>query len=99
MRRWKNWLLSGAPLEEAIDISHVLLLLLLSLPGFVILKPVKHILTLNMAKCLEPARYLLNLLGTGCSYSLPIQTLKHIYLLLRRVPPGARWRSSGSTTT
>lgn len=91
----KNWL---SPVKKSIDVSHAFLLLFLPLPCLMILKPIENILSLNVTESSQSASYLLYLLSAGCSYSLHIQILKHIYLLFCWVPPRGRRSSTGITT-
>lgn len=90
LSRRKYWVLRGGRrrMKKAVEISQAsLLLLLLPLPRLVILKPIKHILPLNVTISPQPRRYLLYLLRTRSPHSLPIQILQHAYLLLGRIPP------------
>ena len=59
---------------------------LLSLPGFVVLEPVKHILALDLAVEAELRRDLLNLVGARSSQTGPEEIGQDFDLLARRVP-------------
>lgn len=73
-------------MEKTVEISKALLLLLLPLPSLVILKPIEHILALNVAINPKPSCDLLNLLCSWGPQTLPVQALKHVYLFLGGVP-------------
>ena len=73
-------------MEKAIVESKSLLLLLLPLPGFMILEPVKDVFALDVAIISEPCSDLLNLLSSWGSQPLLVQALQHVYLLLRWIP-------------
>lgn len=62
-------------------------LLLLSLPSFVVLKPVKDVFALDLPELTKLSRDLFDLLGIWSSHSSPVQRLQYPYLLLRWIPP------------
>jgi len=74
---WANWRRKKGlgSMKKAIEVSDGFLLLLLSLPSFVILKPVEDILSFDVTIRPKPSSYLLYLLSTGSLYSLLIQVL------------------------
>ena len=74
---WANWRRKKRlrRMKKAIEVSKGFLLLLLSLSGFVVLKPVEDILSFDVTIRPKPSSYLLYLLSTGSLYSLLIQIL------------------------
>lgn len=73
-------------MKKAIVVSKALLFLLLSLPGLVVLEPVKDVFALDVPKIPKPCSDVLNLLSSWSSQTLLVQALKHVYLLLGWVP-------------
>lgn len=60
-------------MEEAIEVSHALLFLLLALPSLMVLEPVKDVFTFDMAVRTKPTGDLLNLIGARSSYSFLVK--------------------------
>lgn len=61
--------------------------LLLSLAGFVVLKPVEHIFPFYLPVFPKLRRDLFDLLGVRRSHSPSVEHFQDTYLLLRRIPP------------
>lgn len=67
--------------------AEAMALLLLPLPRFVVLEPVKHVFAFDFAVFPELRRDLLDLLSVWSSHSASVQHFQYSYLFLRRIPP------------
>lgn len=92
---WTNrWRINGLrSMKKSIEISNTFLLLFLSLSCFVILKPVKDILSFDVTIHSKPSSDFLYFFSTWCLYSLLIQILQHTYLFFCWVPSWTWWNT------
>lgn len=61
--------------------------LLLLVPGFVVLKPIKHVLSFDLPEPTQLCGDILDLEGRGSASPVLVQLLQHHQLLRRRAPP------------